>query len=131
MQKLVAMLVVALAAPSTVVAQDVTAARQQRAAVDTLGSPGLRAAIEREAARLATDSPDATAARSRQAPPGSWPGRHPVVLGMLIGLGGGVAWGSAQYYEGQDFFGPLVVFGGGVGLGIGAGVGAIVSAVRR
>jgi len=46
-------------------------------------------------------------------------------------LGGGLAVGAAQYYEGERPFGPLVALGAGVGVGIGAGVGAVISAVRR
>ena len=88
----------------------------------------LRQSIEREAIRMARQSAGAVAP---QASSRNWAGRHPVALGMLIGLGGGIACGSAQYYEGERPFGPFVALGAGVGVGIGAGVGAIISAVRR
>jgi hypothetical protein len=86
----------------------------------------LGRSIEREAIRMARQSPGAVAAPSR-----SWAGRHQVALGMLIGLAGGIAVGASQPYEGERPFGPFVALGAGVGVGIGAGVGAIISAVHR
>lgn len=116
----IAVLIFALAAPAGVFA----AGQPENAQV----AGPLRQSIERVAIRMARQSPAAVAPQPSQR---SWAWRHPVALGMMFGLGGGIALGSAQHYEGQRPFGPIVALGAGVGVGIGAGVGAIVSAVRR
>ena len=63
----------------------------------------------------------------------SWPGRHPVLFGALLGLGIGVGV-ELVVIPGQSGGEPhsayLPMFGG-VGAGIGALTGVIVSAVRR
>jgi hypothetical protein len=120
MKPRIAVLMLALAAPASVLA----AGQPQNVQI----ADPLRRSIEREAIRMARERPGPV---TPQAPPRSWAGRHPVALGMMIGLGGGMVWGSAQYYEGERPFGPFVALGAGVGVGIGAGVGAIISAVRR
>jgi hypothetical protein len=120
MKRAIAVLILALAAPDGLLAAG------QPENVQVAGP--VRRSIEREAIRMARQSPGTV---TPQAPPRSWAVRHPVALGMMIGLGGGIAWGSAQYYEGERPFGPFVALGAGVGVGIGAGVGAIISAVRR
>jgi hypothetical protein len=82
--------------------------------------------IER-AARMACQGAGVTAPEASQR---GWAGRHPVALGMMIGLAGGIAVGSAQHYEGKRPFGPFMALGGGIGVGIGAGVGAVVSVAK-
>ena len=72
-----------------------------------------------------------------------WVGRHPVLTGVLVGLGAGFAVGAATCYEptaegfacyNGSFDPPARLLGGftlaGFGAGIGAGVGAIVRAIR-
>jgi hypothetical protein len=88
----------------------------------------LRQSIAREAVRLAGQNPVSSTPRASQH---NWAGRHPVALGMMIGLAAGVAVGASQEYEGKRPFGPLVALQGGIGLGIGAGLGAIVSIANR
>jgi hypothetical protein len=61
----------------------------------------------------------------------TWVARHPVALGMLIGLAGGIAVGASQPYEGKKNFGPFIALGAGVGVGIGAGTGALISLAGR
>ena len=76
----------------------------------------------REASRLADTL--APAPFQQQSPQGSWAGRHPVLLGALVGVGSGV--GSAAYerhasdkyvdFPMEPIFGLLgAVFGGAVG----------------
>jgi hypothetical protein len=115
----IAVLVFALAAPVGVLAAE------QPESVQVAGA--LRQSIEREAIRTAHQRSTGLATQRSHR---SWAGRHPVALGMMIGLGVGIAFGSAQYYEGERPFGPIVALGAGLGVGIGAGVGAVVSAVR-
>jgi hypothetical protein len=92
------------------------------------GMAPLHQSIAREALRMARQSAGAGATQASER---SWAGRHPVALGMLLGLSGGMAVGAAQHYEGKRAFGPFMALGGGIGIGIGAGVGAIVSAATR
>ncbi len=124
MRALAATLLLAFTAPAGILADSANA---EQANTVPIVAP-LRRSLEREAGRMVRQAPGVVTA---QGPQRSWAGRHPVALGMLIGLGGGIAWGSAQYYEGERPFGPFVALGGGIGVGIGAGVGAIVSAVKR
>jgi hypothetical protein len=77
-------------------------------------------------------------------PGGSWPGRHPVLLGTLIGFGVGFAIGDATCRyptaEGDScsdytYPGNARLLGGwtigGCGAAIGAGVGAIIALWRK
>jgi hypothetical protein len=88
----------------------------------------LRRSIERGAIRMARQSAGTVDPQASQR---TWAERHPVALGMVIGMAGGVAVGAAQHYEGERPFGPYMALGGGIGVGIGTGVGAIISAMRR
>jgi len=97
-------------------------------------SSALRQSIEREAARLVKTSHVARDFQPQQPPQRSWAGRHPVVLGAMVGAAGGAIWGAAECKnacEGGSLTGPIVALGAGAGVAIGAGVGAIVSLVRR
>jgi hypothetical protein len=63
----------------------------------------------------------------------SWPGRHPVLFGALVGLGTGLAVEAAVIPgesggEPHSAYRPMF---GSVGAGIGSLVGLIVSAARR
>ena len=64
----------------------------------------------------------------------SWPGRHPVLLGTLIGLGTGVGITAPCYATKTDPGGiPCSAFtgvSGVIGAGIGAGVGLAIVAFR-
>jgi hypothetical protein len=88
----------------------------------------LRQSVERGAIRMARQSAGTVAPAPSQR---SWIGRHPIALGMLIGMAAGVAVGATQHYEGERPFGPYMALGGGIGVGVGAGVGAMISAIRR
>jgi len=101
----------------------------------------LRDAARRAAVPTATTI-SAVSPRVVQSP-GSWPARHPVLLGTLVGLGAGFSYGYAtckypgvegpcDYYTYPDrarTAGGL--FMGAVGAGIGAGVGAVIAASRN
>jgi hypothetical protein len=71
--------------------------------------------------------------RQQQARKRSWPGRHPVLFGTLVGLGVGLGV-EAAVIPGESGGEPhsvyLPIFGG-LGAGIGSLVGLIVSAARR
>jgi hypothetical protein len=86
--------------------------------------------VLREAARLA--SIGATEPVSSE-PDRSWAGRHPVLLGALVGLGGGLAFtaGTDCAHSSDYTCRGLSLWFGGIGAGIGAGVGGVVSLVRR
>jgi len=82
----------------------------------------LRDATRREAARLAI----ALTTAQPQPPQQSWAGRHPVLLGTLIGLGTGVSVGAATGADnGISWTGWLLT-----GTGVGAWSGLIASAHR-
>ena len=61
------------------------------------------------------------------------PGRHPVLLGALVGLGAGLAFtaGTGCAHSSDYTCGEFSLWFGGLGAGIGAGVGGIVALVRR
>ena len=63
----------------------------------------------------------------------SWAGRHPVLLGALVGLGAGLAFtaGTGCAHSSDYTCGEFSLWFGGLGAGIGAGVGGIVALVRR
>lgn len=89
----------------------------------------IRNVVDRDAARLSVlAAPAAQQPRER-----SWPGRHPVMFGALLGFGIGVGVELAVIpgaSGGEPHSAYLPMFGG-VGAGIGALTGLIVSAVRR
>ena len=136
MKAIAAILVSFLAAPSNVLAQTATVGASRIAIVHMASTPssdGLRQSIARESAKLAQD-PGTTSPQTQQPPQRTWAGRHPVALGAMIGVAGGVIWGTAvcrTACEGGLHTPLWQGFGAGVGAGIGAGIGAIVSAVRR
>ena len=129
-----ALLVLALAIPSTVMGQprmvpadqvtktwilDTNPASNQRRGF--VGREGVWPAT----ARAATTGPD-----SQQPPERSWAGRHPVALGAIIGAAGGALWGASLCWKQVcgDNYGPLLVaFGAGLGAGIGTGTGVAVA----
>jgi len=91
----------------------------------------LRDGVDKEAVRLAkTLAPDSP-------PPGTehkrnWAGRHPVLLGTLIGLGVGLAYNATRCGASSDFTcAQLAAFFGGIGTGIGAGAGGVVAIALR
>ena len=83
-----AVLVTLLVAPGGLRAQGLVATAYENG-IPTAPTT-LRDATRREAARLAI----ALAAAQPQPPQQSWAGRHPVLLGTLIGLGTGVSVGA-------------------------------------
>jgi hypothetical protein len=90
----------------------------------------IRAAISREAARLArAPRPHSVA---QPAPPRhrNWFARHPVLTGTIAGAGVGLAVMGAKGCSGSsDYTCPgLLLFAGGTGAGLGA-VGGLVAAV--
>jgi hypothetical protein len=94
------------------------------------GSP-LRDCLNKEAVRLAKtlapDSPPQGTEHKR-----NWAGRHPVLLGVLIGLGVGLAYNATQCGASSDFTcAQLATFFGGIGTGIGAGAGGVVAIALR
>lgn len=88
----------------------------------------MREAVIRESARLAALP---LAVRPQQPPrKGSWPGRHPVLFGALVGLGAGLVV-EAVVIPGESGGEPhsaYVPMFACVGAGIGSLVGLIVSA---
>ena len=138
MKTIAAVLVSALASPSSVLAQAATVGSGQSAIVQDVASSassiGLRQSIEREGARLAKDNLGAAALQPQPSPQRSWAGRHPVALGAMIGAAGGTVWtvyACQGACEGHAFYPPVLALGVGLGTGIGAGIGAIISLVRR
>jgi hypothetical protein len=61
--------------------------------------------------------------------PKSWPARHPVLMGLMIGAGAGAAWGAVSDVcaidNGGQCPGPNSVIGAGVWGGIGALIGLV------
>ena len=103
----------------------------------TLAAGWLKRAASRELARLnAAASTDSALLRVQQ--PGqrnrSWIGRHPVLFGTLVGLGGGYLVGIGAGEDGifDDFTaGENGLFVAGIGAGTGALLGAIVGAATK
>jgi hypothetical protein len=109
-----------LAVPSRVLAADHP--------VQVAASASLRQSIVHQAPRMMNYS---AGVQPQSTPWRSWVARHPIALGMLIGLAGGMAVGASQPYEGKKHFGPFIGLGAGVGVGIGAGTGALISLAGR
>lgn len=87
-------------------------------------------AVSRESVRLAALP---SAVRAQQPRERSWPGRHPVLFGALVGFGVGLGVESAVIpgeSGGEPHSVYLPIFGG-IGAGIGSLVGVIVSVARR
>lgn len=85
-------------------------------------APSLRAAARREAIRLADAVP-----QPATPPQSGWIGRHPVIVGALIGTGAGAALSQVDAIGGKSHDRRVAVLGAGVG----AWGGLIASAVRR
>ena len=89
--------------------------------------PGsMRARVDREPFRSAPVPP---AVRQQPARAQSWPGRHPVLFGALVGLGAGFAVQAVVIpgaSGGEPHSAYLAMFGG-IGAGVGSLVGLIVS----
>lgn len=90
----------------------------------------IRNAVNRHAVRL---SAPPTAAQSQPTPERSWPGRHPVLFGALLGfgIGVGVQFAVIPGASGGEPHSVYLPMFGGVGAGIGALTGLFVSAARR
>jgi hypothetical protein len=90
----------------------------------------MREAVNRESVKLAALPP---ASSQQQPPKRSWPGRHPVLFGALVGFGVGLGVEAAVIpgASGGEPHSAYVPMFGGMGAGIGALVGVIVSAARR
>lgn len=128
MQKIVAVLLIALlAAPAGAHAQDALINRGQDRDVGQTTSHNFSQDLLRKAvARKAPQSADAfsLAPFRQQSQQRSWAGRHPVLLGALVGAGFGVGYAAIERHASDkqiDFpiepiFGLLgAVFGGAVG----------------
>jgi hypothetical protein len=89
-----------------------------------------REAVAREPLRLAAVPPAGRQQSSRER---SWPGRHPVLFGALVGLGTGLAVEAAVIpgESGGEPHSAYIPMFSCVGAGIGSLVGLIVSAARR
>jgi hypothetical protein len=89
----------------------------------------IREAASREL-RLAVQS---SASAQQQPEQRSWPGRHPVLFGALVGLGVGLGVEAAVIpgASGGEPHSVYLPMFGGVGAGTGALAGWIVSAARR
>ena len=90
----------------------------------------VREAVNRKSVRLAALPPALSQQQPRER---SWPGRHPVLFGAVVGLGIGLGV-EAAVIPGESGGEPHRVYipiFGGMGAGIGSLVGLIVSAARR
>jgi len=90
----------------------------------------VREAVTREAVRLAALPAGLSPQQPRER---SWPGRHPVLFGAVVGLGVGLGVEAAVIpgESGGEPHSAYIPIFGGIGAGIGSLVGAIVSAARR
>ena len=71
------------------------------------------------------------ASLQQQSRPRSWAGRHPVVVGALIGVGAGVGFGAAVCDRDKDHDFPCKSVFGSQGAILGALAGFVVSVIRR
>jgi hypothetical protein len=85
----------------------------------------------REEAMRSAEAVGRAKAPQQAAPRRRWAGRHPVLLGALIGLGAGLAVSAGEGGSSDLSAGQVAAFLGGTGAGIGAAVGGIVGAVSR
>ena len=133
---LVALLASVLLTPTAGIAQTPPANRApdgpRRLVAIERSAETIRQATRRESVRLAAL---AAAARQQQQPPPkrSWPGRHPVLFGTIVGVGAGLAIEAAVIpgASGGEPHSVYVPMFATFGAGIGALTGLIVSAVRR
>jgi hypothetical protein len=133
-----ALLVLALATPSTVMAQapNVRADHLARTWIAHTSPSSIRQLrfAGRNPLRAVTTRPTIAAADAQQPAARTWVRRHPVVLGALIGTGAGALLGASGCWRQVcgDGHGPLLVaFGAGLGAGIGSGVGLTISIATR
>jgi len=130
---LVAVLSSVLVTPAGGFAQTLTNdGRDRTVRISALQMPSgiIREAVARESVRLAA-LPPALAQQQRQRR--SWPGRHPVLFGAVVGLGAGLGV-EAVVIPGESGGEPHSVYVpifGVMGAGIGSLVGLIVSVARR
>jgi hypothetical protein len=132
-----AALVLVLTLPSTVMAQSVPVPRDHVASVRLRSlQPTIRrqGPFTREALPPMTVRSTQTTPAAQPPPERNWAGRHPTVLGAMIGAATGAVVGAVPCWKTVcgDGHGPLIVaFGAGLGAGIGAGVGFTISLARR
>ena len=90
----------------------------------------VREAVNRKSVRLAALPPALSQQQPRER---SWPGRHPVLFGAVVGLGIGLGVEAAVIpgESGGEPHSAYIPIFGGMGAGIGSLVGLIVSAARR
>lgn len=104
--------------------------------------PGtLERSIQVEVRRLAVSAKAQIPGDTATAPQRSWAGRHPILLGTLIGLGVGLGDETVQCVagvhvvphsgEGLPCDARIAAAVGGLSAGIGAGVGAVVAVFLR
>ena len=132
---LVALLIAVLSTPTGVFAQTQPTddGRDGAIRIPALQFPTgmMREAVNRESVRLAALP---RALQQQQQPrERSWPGRHPVLCGALVGLGVGLGVEAAVIpgASGGEPHRVYVPMFGTIGAGIGSLVGLIVSAARR
>jgi hypothetical protein len=129
---LVALLISGLVTPAAGFAQTAASDRTEAIRIPALQFPAgiLREAVNRESIRLAALPP---AVRQQQPRTRSWPGRHPVLFGALVGLGAGLGIEAAVIpgaSGGEPHSAYLPMFAC-LGAGIGSLAGVIVSVARR
>ena len=97
-------------------------------------APPIRAASRLKIPALPALAPTAGQAATTNKAARSWPGRHPVVFGMLVGAGAGAVVGAASLPEdrnpdvGREIMASM---GATWGAGFGALAGFIVGQVRK
>ena len=131
---LVALLIFAFVTPTGGFAQNqpTNESRDRKIPLPAIQLPTgfMRQAVNGEYVRF---SAPPLALRQQQARQRSWPGRHPVLFGALVGVGAGLGVQAAVIpgkSGGEPHSAYLPMFGG-LGAGIGSLVGLIVSAARR
>ena len=129
MNKILAGLLAVFTLPVQGFAQETREMTVQRSAIE-LSVGRMREPVGRPRLRLAAVPP---AAQQQQKGERSWPARHPVLFGALVGAGGGVAVQAvvipgASGGEPHSVYHPMFA---GIGAGVGSLVGLIVSVARR
>lgn len=146
MRRLIALVVVGLLSAQSLAGAAESPAGQMAAAASMAPGPApmrgpLHGAVEREAARLVLARRDL---RPQSQPGGrarvSWIGRHPALLGALIGAAGGAVFANVTDNEtfcsgtSNDCLFPggnKTLAGAGIGAGIGSLVGLVAGASRK